>query len=414
TEEYLSDLGVSSESVLNELNSGRLTGFTTGEYGGLYKFKLTDLDGIVPFDDGGYDIYLKTSDDESTIKISYPPSEAGEWNAFSIYSGIERRSIHGLHFIHKNWIATKRSCVFNDVVSDKMYKLYDVGNEIVCIYYSKQNYSGFVLYDLSSAETLYVYDNEVTELLKSHGIDLDDYAGSRYLDINVESVTSYMVVCSYDFGIIFDNGDLRNDVSLKGRFAASVYTGETVFYPGSEAVKLSEVNFLASGLDRAEGVEGLERLAEETAQSLSLGEITYNSYTDENGGIHEYVAGGVTFAYEEVKLSADKRETALSLTVAENIEQLLPHGIKLGDNPDDVLSAYGYDVKASDVSSLTYIDGTVLDETRAYISFDEGGYYLVWEKVTETECRRIMLGFNETDKEEEYPLSYVQYLLIRF
>ena len=276
------------------------------------------------------------------------------------------------------------------------------------------NYSGCVLYVLSSAETLYVYDNEVTELLKSHGIDLDDYAGSRYLDINVESVTSYMVVCSYDFGIIFDNGELRNDVSLKGRFAASVYTGETVFYPGSEAVKLSNVNFLASGLDRAEGEEGLERLAEETAQSLSLGEITYNSYTDENGGIHEYVAGGVTFAYEEVKLSADKRETALSLTVAENIEQLLPHGIKLGDNPDDVLSAYGYDVKASDVSSLTYIDGTVLDETRAYISFDEGGYYIVWEKVTETECRRIMLGFNETDKEEEYPLSYVQYLLIRF
>ncbi len=414
TEEYLANFGMSSDMILNELNSGKFAGFTAGEYGGLYKFKLSDLDGVVAFGEGNYDIYLKTSDDESTIKISYPPINVGEWNAFPMYDGAERNKLTGIHFIHENWNATKRSCVFDDVISDEEYKLYDVGNGIVCIYYSRRGYSGFALYDLTSAETVYVYDTAVEEILKLHGIDYEDYAGSTHLDINVDSVTSYMVICSYDLGVIFDNNDIRTEVSLRGKFAASVYTGETVFYPGAESVKLSNVDFLASRIDEAENKDELKKLAEDTAKSLSLGDIVENSYTDENGSIYDFVVGGVTFAYEEVKNSSGGSETAVSLTVAENISQLLPHGIKLGDSLDTVLSVYGYDAKASDISSLTYIDGTVVDETHAFVSFDEGGYYLVWEKVNDRECRRIMLAFNETLSDDgAYPLSYVQYLLIR-
>jgi hypothetical protein len=252
------------------------------------------------------------------------------------------------------------------VTSDEIYKIYDVGNGIVCIYYIKGDYSGFVLYDLSSAKTIYVYDTELEELLKAHGISEEAYAGSTHLKISVEQVTPYMVICSYDFGVVFDNNGVNTEASLKGKLAASVYTGETVFYTGTDNVRLSKIDFLASRIDGITNNDELKALAEDMAKLLSLGEVLENSYADENGGVYDYAAGGVTYAYEEIKESEEISETAVTLTVAENIPALLPHGIKH--------ISLGFDLDGCDSLPLGFSsseDGVLLAHELACRGFDK-------------------------------------------
>jgi len=411
--EYLSVSPVSAETILRELNSGRCADLTSVEYGGLYKFKLEDLDGAVVFSDREYDVYLSTPSKLYTIKISYPFADGNEWYAFTVYPYVHRNYADGIRFTHKEWNANKQSSVFVDELEREAYSFYYLDGDTVCIQHKNRGRAGFLIYELSESRVAYSSDIELEELMEAHGIPSDYEIKADYVYITVDSFEPYMLLCSYRYGITVNNGGKTQSAELRGKLAASVYSGRSRLYPEPEKIRLSEIDHSASMIDGVRDEEALRSIAKWVSERQGLGEVSENGFSDEMSEVLELVMNGAVYKLSSTQTSEGILERTVTLTVTEDIPLLMPHGIKMGDSLDDALEKYGYGVRASDISSLIYLDGTFLDDEHTLVTYDEEGYYLIWEYITEDTCHSLTLAFMESDGEEiAYPLSYIEYVSV--
>jgi len=413
--EYIESTGADTEELLSKLNSGAISSFLGGYYGGLYKLKLRDLAGVVIFENESapgypdFDVYIKTPEEAGTVKVSLPERQFGDWLVFTSFAGLSRTVRTGLVFADRNWNATKRSSTIDGVYSDTEYGLFYTGKDTACVTFGTESLCGFCLIDVRSGDVLSRSAVTPAETASLHGIETGARPAFAAFDISVGRIYGDLIVCNYEYQIDTDTSAGIKEAS--GVVAASFKTETTEIFPGDGKAGLCGVDFDVTLLQNVKSLDDMKKLAEAASLASGAGEFTEDGFYDSGYSLTEYTAGAISYKYESYTDGEKSRSVTVSLDITDGVYGFgIPHGIRFGDSIMTVLDTYGYDVDVTGVASVMTVKGSVFSGSHVFIKAGETEYYLVWESADGDVSRRIALEFSETGGETDFVLTSVGYM----